>query len=153
MYSVVINWVHFWHIQALEQHWQNCNYTCTCIVMSRKLLFNEGKLIVSNYVCSRIDQSTDCRIFWPRRPLSAAYKTLYRYRCVTICMHVGYTCVLFPPPSHTSPRRKCRRYWISCMRTWTHNLMLAKMRWDGRSESCTVLVCVLPFSSHVSRWG
>ena len=29
-----------------------------------------GKLIVS-----RINQLTDCRTFWPRRPSSAAYKT------------------------------------------------------------------------------
>ena len=38
------------------------------------MLLNVDELIVSNYVTVSINN--DCRIFWPRRPSSAACKTV-----------------------------------------------------------------------------
>ena len=43
---------------------------------------------MSNDVAESINQSTDCRTFWPRRPLSAAYKLNDYLR-----MYVTYVCI------------------------------------------------------------
>ena len=49
--------------------------TCDIVEAHCYVVITSQSILMSIYVAESINQTTDCRTFWPRRPLSTAFKT------------------------------------------------------------------------------
>ena len=71
-----------WAFYSSYSSWKLLTYKAWCATWSGSKLIVESMsmcsklILMSKYVAESINQTTDCRTFWPHRPLSTAYKSV-----------------------------------------------------------------------------